>query len=250
MKIRKATGTAAVSLTALLMFAACGGNGDDGATPPGSGSNDGSESASADGGADTGTAVYDEIASWEDPCEVLGGVYSDLTESLRAFSVGEEFVSGAVGIGNPTDAAKCSNTVVWSEETADNIGSARGYVDLWVLPKHSEEDASARFAELEADAREQYGEDFAEQEVTGWDEGILFLGDYGVRDAFKVYVRDGSYLIAITLETGSYLVEETGGNKADYTVEEARDYLLNEALPGVQSVVNERLEAAGVSTGE
>ncbi|MEV3938314.1 hypothetical protein AB0K52_20350 [Glycomyces sp. NPDC049804] len=248
MKIRQATGTAAVSLTALLMLAACGGNGDDGATPPGSGSTNGSETASADGGGDS--AVYDEIASWEDPCEVLGGVYSDLTESLRAASVGEEFVSGPIGVGNPTDAAKCSNQVVWSEETADNPGSARGYVDLWVLPKSSEEEASTRYAELEADAREQYGEEFAEQEVTGWDEGILFLGDYGVRDAFKVFVRDGSYLIAITLETGSYLVADSAGNKADYTVEEARDYLLDEALPGVQSVVNERLEAAGVSTGE
>ena len=38
--------------------------------------------------------------------------------------------------------------------------------------------------------------------------------------------------------------------QADFTIEEARDYLINEALPGVQSVVTSRLEEAGVSSGE
>jgi hypothetical protein len=249
MKISKATGTAAVSLAALLMFGACGGGGDDGGSP-GNGNTEGSESASG-GGADSGAAAIDaEIRSWEDPCEVLGGVYNDLTESLRAASVSGDFLSSPVGMGTPDDHAMCSNRVIWSEETEDNVGLAEGYVDISLVPKPSEEEASARYVELDAEARELYGEDFAEQEVPGWDEGVLFLGDYGVRDAFVVIVRDGSYLITITLETGSDLVEGGTGNQADFTVEEARDYLINEALPGVQSAVSQRLEEAGVSSGE
>lgn len=245
MKIRKATGTAAVSVAALLMFGACGTGGDDGATPP-SDNTEGSESAPAESGA---AAVYAEISTW-DPCEVLGDVYNDLTESLRAASVSGEFLSSPVGVGTPPDHAMCSNKVIWSEETEDNVGLAEGFVDISVVPKASEEEATARYAELETDARDQYGEEFAEQEVTGWDEGILFLGDYGVRDAFKVFVRDGSNLYVITLETGSDLVAGGSGNQADFTIEEARDYLINEALPGMQSAVSERLEEAGVSSGE
>jgi hypothetical protein len=252
MKIRKATGTAAASLAALLMLGSCGmvgGNGDDGGSPD-NGNAEGSESAPAGGGADSdAAAIYSEIAGW-DPCEVLGDVYNDLTESLRAAEVSGEFLSSPVGVGIPDDHAMCSNRVIWSEETADNIGLAEGYVDISLVPKASEEEASTRYAELEADARDQYGEDFAEQEISGWDEGILFLGDYGVRDAFIVYVRDGSYLIAITLETGSDLVAGGSGNQADFTVEEARDYLVDEALPGVQGAVSQRLEEAGVSSGE
>ncbi|KPC67450.1 hypothetical protein ADL26_20760, partial [Thermoactinomyces vulgaris] len=69
MKIRKATGTAAVSLAALLVFGACGTGGDgDGATPPGSGNSEGSTSAET-GGDSAAAAIDAEISSWQDPCE-------------------------------------------------------------------------------------------------------------------------------------------------------------------------------------
>ncbi|THV34385.1 hypothetical protein [Glycomyces buryatensis] len=249
MKIRKATGTAAASLAALLLLGSCGMVGGDGeGSSPDGGAPEEPQSTSGEG--DSGAAAIDaEISSW-DPCEVLGDAYNDLTESLRAFEVSGEFLSSPAGVGTPDDHAMCSNKVIWSEETEDNVGLAEGFVDISLVPKPSEEEASERYAELEADARDLYGEDFAENEVTGWDEGILFLGDYGVRDAFKVLVRDGSYLIVITLETGSDLVSGGSGNQADFTVEEARDHLIDTTLPGVQSAVSERLEEAGVSSGE
>ncbi|MEU6857677.1 hypothetical protein AB0B28_02185 [Glycomyces sp. NPDC046736] len=247
MKIRNATGAAAVSLASLLFLGACGSDGEN-PPPPGSSTDD---SSSTEGGADTdAAAVYSEMRSW-DPCEVLGDTYSDLTETLRAFSIDEDYISSAPGGGTPPDHAMCSNLVEWSEETEDNPGLASGYLDISYVPKPNEEEASARFTELSDIARDLYGEgNYAEKEITGWDEGVLFLGNYGVGDAFKLYVRDGAYLIVITLETGSELVTGGPGNQADFTVDEARDYLLDVALPSIQSAVSERLEETGVSSSE
>lgn len=243
MKIRKATGTAAVSVAALLLFGACGTGGDDGgsAEPP-------AEPTSADG-ADSGAAAIDtEISSW-DPCEVLGDSFNAMIESLNSVETGE-LLSKKTGGGILPDHAMCSSDVTWAEDPDTRAGNADGLVDISLVPKPSEEEAATRFAELTDSYRELFGDAVAEKEITGWDEGVLFLGDYGVGDSFTALVRDGSYLIRIGLETGSELVAGGSGTQADFTIEEARDYLINEALPGVQSVVTSRLEEAGVSSGE
>ncbi|MFC3493312.1 hypothetical protein [Glycomyces rhizosphaerae] len=248
MKIRKATGTAAVSVAALLMFGACGTGGDDGATPPGGNDADGSET-SADGGGDSGAAAIDtEISSW-DPCEVLGDSYNELVESLNSVSAGD-LLSKPTGGGILPDHAMCSNTVVWAEDPEYASSNADGLVTLSLVPKPSEEEAATRYAELVTSSQELYGDTVAEIPIDGWDEGTLFLGDYGVGDAFTAIVRDGSYLIVVLLETGSQLVAGGDGTQADFTVDEARDHLLDVTLPGVQSAVAERLEEAGVSSGE
>jgi hypothetical protein len=248
MKIRKATGTAAVSLAALLMFGACGAGGDDGGSP-GNGNAEGTDSTSADGGGASGAAAVDsEIRSW-DPCEVLGDSFNGLAESLNSVSVGD-FVSKPTGGGTPPDHAMCSTTVVWAQDPDSELGNADGLVTISLVPKPTEEDAAARYAELVTSSQELYGETGAERAIDGWDEGTLFLGNYGVGDAFTAIVRDGSYLIVVLLETGSELVAGGGGTQADFTVEEARDQLVDVTLPAVQSAVAERLEEAGVSSGE
>lgn len=249
MKIRKATGTAAASLAALLMLSSCGGNGDDGGSPD-NGVPGGTDSTSAEGGSDSGAAaINSEIRSW-DPCEVLGDTYNAMTDALRAAQRDEELSSSPAGGGIPADHAMCSSDVVWAEDPNYESGNADGLVDISLVPKASEEEASARFAELVEGYRDLYEGNAAEKEISGWDEGLLFLGEFGVGDTFIVIVRDGSYLIRIGLETGSDLVAGGTGTQADFTVEEARDYLVDVALPDVQSVVTERLEAAGVSSGE
>jgi hypothetical protein len=249
MKIRNATGTAAVSLAALLLFGACGSGGDDGATPPGSGNSDGGETTAAEGGSDSGAAAIDtEISSW-DPCEVLGDDFNELLQSLNSVSA-DELQSKPEGGGILPDHAMCSTTVVWAEDPDYASGNADGLVTISLVPKPSEDEASTRYSELVTAAQEQYGDTGAEAPIDGWDEGTLFLGDYGVGDAFTAIVRDGSYLIVVLLETGSALVADDGGTKADFTVDDAKTQLVDVTLPGVQSTVAERLEEAGVSSGE
>lgn len=252
MKIRKATGTAAVSLAALLTLGACGmggGNGDNGGSTD-DGAPGGTDSTSADGGSASGAGAIDaEISSW-DPCEVLGDTYNAMTEALRAAKPDDELLSSPVGVGTPADHAMCSSDVIWAEDPDTRAGDADGLVDISLIPRASEEEASTRYAELVEGYRDLYEGNAAEKEISGWDEGLLFLGDYGVGDTFIAIVRDGSYLIRIGLETGSELVSGGSGTQADFTVEEARDYLIDVALPDVQSVVAARLEEAGVSSDE
>jgi hypothetical protein len=248
MKIRNATGTAAVSLTALLMFGACGTGGDNGATPPGSGSSDAGETTAAEGGSGDAAAIDAAITGW-DPCEVLGDSFNAMIESLNAASA-NELLSKKTGGGVLPDHAMCSTDVTWAEDPDSRAGNADGLVDISLVPEGSEEDATTRFAELTDGYRDLYEGNAAEKEISGWDEGLLFLGDYGVGDTFIALVRDGSYLIRIGLETGSELVAGGTGTQADFTVEEARNYLIDTALPGVQSAVTARLEEEGVSTGE
>ena len=237
MKIRKSLGGAAAALSTVLLLAGCGiagiGGSDDGvAEPP----------------VQVGGAARNQIVGW-DPCEVFGDHYDAMLEHLGYLKLRGNLLSKKVGAGVPYSHALCGTSVIWADDPKSEAGDPGGLVTISLIPENNPDEATTKYGEMLAEARDLFGEERAEKELTdGWDEGVLIFGAM-IGDSYTALARDGSYLIEIHLETGADLIHGTG-TQPGFTAKEAGDYLIDEALPNVRSTVREQLKAAGVSPDE
>jgi hypothetical protein len=244
MRTRSAARFVSAALSAVLLLTACGSGG------AGDGSGADPRPPVEPKTAGTNPSASLAIIRW-DPCEVLGDHFNALVEHLNYVKLESKLLSKKVNQGVPMRNAMCgSGRVLWAEDPRYSSGNADGMTTISLIPKDTPEEAAAEYAALLDEKGSLLGEGRAEKELTGdWDEGVLMLGE-GIGDTFYLLVRDGTYMIEILLETGSDLVKPTGGTNANFTVEQARDYLINEALPNVHSTVKDRLEADGVTLDE